>query len=54
MFLLLLEWFVSFGIDFLKGVLFYGLLGIGKIFCVCVVVNRIDVIFIWVIGFELV
>lgn len=44
--------FERFGIELLKGIFFYGLLGIGKIFFVKVVVNESEVNFIVIKGLE--
>lgn len=48
-----LEFFERFGIELLKGVFFYGLLGMGKIFLVKVVVNEVNVYFIVINGLEI-
>lgn len=48
-----LEFFEKFGIELFKGVFFYGLLGMGKIFLVKVVVNEVNVYFIVINGLEI-
>lgn len=42
------------GVYIFKGILFVGLLGIGKMFLVCVVVGEVGVIFFLILGLEFV
>lgn len=48
------ELYEDIGIKLLKGVILYGVLGIGKMLLVKVVVNLMSVIFLCIVGFELI
>lgn len=53
-FLKLLEWFQRLGVKILRGVILFGLFGIGKMFLVKVMVGEFQVLFYFVSGFEFV
>lgn len=46
--------YIEFGVRILKGILFVGLFGIGKIFLVKVVVGEVGVLFFSILGFDFV
>lgn len=46
--------YIEFGVRILKGILFVGLSGIGKIFLVKVVVGEVGVLFFSILGFDFV